>query len=62
MVIDMRQLVLRIRGNFKKYSFSVPSYRRKKRVKDKDHLCETKEVVQAVPLIHYKNYIRYYDC
>jgi hypothetical protein len=57
--IDMRLWVLRIRGEFKNYSFicaHVPTKEESER--QKDQLYKTKGDVQAVPLIQYKNYVR----
>ena len=55
--IDMRLWMLRIRGEFKNYSFicaHVPMDEKSER--QKDRLYEAKEDVQAVSLIRYKNY------
>jgi len=50
--IDMRLFVLRIRGEFKNYSFICAHVlTEEKSERQKDRLCETKEDVQAVPLI-----------
>jgi hypothetical protein len=49
--------MLRIRGEFKNYSFicaHVPTEEKSER--QKDRLYETEEDVQAFPLIRYKNY------
>jgi len=55
--IDMRLWVLRIRGKFKNYSFICAHVlTEEKSERQKDLLCETKEDVQAIPLIQYKNY------
>ena len=57
--IDMRQMVLRIRGEFKNYSFFCAHIPMKvKSERQEDRLYEIKEDVQAVPLIRYKNYFR----
>ena len=56
---DMRLCVLRVRSEFKNYSFicaHVPTEEKSER--QKDRLYETKEEVQAVPLTRYKNYVR----
>jgi len=53
--IDMRHCGLRIRAEFKNYSFIcalVPTDEKSERQKHRSY--ETKEVVQAVPLIQYK--------
>jgi len=49
--IDMRRGCLELEVNLKITASSVPTYRRRKRVKDKDRLYDTKEGVQAVVLI-----------
>jgi hypothetical protein len=54
--IDRRLWVLRIRGEFKNYSFisaHVPTEEKSEK---------QKQDVQAVPLIQYKNYVWFYKC
>jgi len=52
----MRLRVLRIRGEFKNYSFICAQVQTKEKGERlKDWLYETEEDVQAVPLVRYKN-------
>jgi hypothetical protein len=48
--------VLRIRGEFKNYTF-ICAHEATEEKSEKQ-----KQDVQAVPLIQYKNYIRFYKC
>jgi hypothetical protein len=56
---NRRTCVLRIRGKFKNRASSVPMLQWRKRVKERRmNLRQTREDVQAIPLIRYKNHIR----